>query len=69
MGVNQFSDMTEEEFEEIYSGNEIMEEETLFNETTSSHLDDSTNIQEYDTNWYTPKIPVKDQGSCASCFT
>lgn len=67
MGVNQFSDITDEEFEAFYVGNEVEDDKADDGETSSIHDDDFN--KEYEFNWYTPAIPVKDQKKCGSCFT
>lgn len=69
MGVNQFSDITDKEFEEIYSGNEFTDEDDDRDLPDDLRQDDLSDLQEYEINWYTPAIPVKDQGKCSSCFT
>lgn len=69
MGVNQFSDMTDEEFEQIYARNDFLNIPVSTNKTILSHPVTVKANPDKDPNWYTPLIPVKDQGRCGACWT
>lgn len=69
MGVNQFSDMTDEEFEQIYARNDFLNIPVSTNKSISSHPVTIKAHPDKDPNWYTPLIPVKDQGRCGACWT
>ncbi|XP_063709083.1 procathepsin L-like [Culicoides brevitarsis] len=57
--------MTDEEFEEIYANNKILGNFEMQKEISSNI---TRPIKQKDINWYTPKIPVKNQGRCGACW-
>lgn len=75
MGVNQFSDLTSQEFKQKYLGSNIMTndiindespEDTTYKQSTSDY--DKVSWFKYEVQHYVSAIPVKDQGDCQCCW-
>lgn len=69
MAINQFSDLTDDEFNEIYNGiNQIEQPFTRSKNLMSEDEFDAPLATSLDWRTSNAVTPVKDQGSCGSCW-
>lgn len=73
LGVNQFTDLTQEEFKRTYLGYKPQNMSTLGATLGRFHFDGDVQDLPSDWDWSEASVevvtPVKDQGQCGSCWT